>query len=64
MNVLAEEQKKLFEQGIPDEERRSREEQFLKLYYSVRQKYESGILNRLSLKTRKRFMDWFCPLSS
>lgn len=54
MNILAEEQRKLFEQGISDEERRKREEQFLELYYSVRQKYESGILNRLSLKTRKR----------
>lgn len=54
MNVLAEEQRKLFEQGISDDERRSREEKFLELYYSVRKKSESGILSRLSLKTRKK----------
>lgn len=54
MNLLAEEQKKLFEPGISDDERQKRQEMFLELYYRVREKHEAGILAGLSMKTRKR----------
>ena len=54
MNILAEEQKKLFEPGISEEEQKHREEEFLKLYYDLRRKDETSFLGRMSLKTRKR----------
>ena len=54
MNILAEEQKKLFEQGISEEEYNNRNKRFLELYYHLRNKDENGFLGKLSLKTRKR----------
>ncbi|MBR4607072.1 MAG: 1-acyl-sn-glycerol-3-phosphate acyltransferase [Lachnospiraceae bacterium] len=54
MNLLAEVQKKLFEPGMTEQERCSREQDFLKLYYDLRRKDESSLLGRMSLKTRKR----------
>lgn len=53
MNILAEEQKKLYEQGISNEEFEKREKQFLELYYKLRNLDEKKIWNRLSLKQRK-----------
>ena len=61
MNILAEEQKKLFEPGLPEEERRTREQQFLKLYYYLRQKDENSFFGRMTLKTRKR-LHWLILL--
>ncbi len=54
MNILAEEQKKLYEKGITEEELKKREEEFLKLYYKLRKKDEGKIWNRLSLKQRQK----------
>lgn len=54
MNILADEQRKIFELGISTEERQRREEEFNKLYYKTRQKDDSSILGRLSLRTRKK----------
>lgn len=54
MNILAEEQKKLYEKGITEEELKKREEEFLKLYYKLREKDEGKIWNRLSLKQRQK----------
>ena len=54
MNILAEKQKKLFEKGISDEELQRRCEEFLKLYYDLRQKDENKIWSKLSLDQRKK----------
>ena len=54
MNILAEEQKKLFEPGISEEEQQRREAEFLRLYYDLRHKDETSFFGRMSLKTRKR----------
>lgn len=53
MQILAEEQKKLYEKGITEEEFKKREQDFLKLYYMLRTKDESKIWSRLSLEQRK-----------
>lgn len=54
MNILADEQQKIFEPGISDEEQHKREKEFYKLYYKIRHKDENSFLGRLSLKTRQR----------
>lgn len=54
MNILADEQQKIFEPGISLEERAKREEAFYDLYYQTRSKDENSFLGRLSLKTRQR----------
>lgn len=54
MNILADEQQKIFEPGISLEERAKREETFYDLYYQTRSKDENSFLGRLSLKTRRR----------
>lgn len=54
MNILAEEQLKIFEFGLNAEERMLREKNFNELYYKMRQKDENRFLGRLSLKTRKK----------
>lgn len=54
MNILAEEQKKLYEAEISGEEYRRREKKFLDLYYCLREKEEHGFLGRMTLKSRKR----------
>lgn len=54
MNILADKQKLLYEDGITKEEYKKREEEFLKLYYDLRNKDERSILNRLTLEQRRK----------
>ena len=54
MNILAEEQLKIFETGLTDEERILREEKFNNLYFQLRHKDETGFFGRMSHKSRKR----------
>lgn len=53
MNVLAEEQKKLYEKGISQEEFERREKEFLDLYYRLRNENDGKIWSKLSLKQRQ-----------
>lgn len=53
MNILADEQLKMFEPKLSDNERKARETEFYELYYRLRNKEENGILGKVSLKTRK-----------
>ena len=61
MNILAEEQLKLFEPNLSDDERKEQEEHFYKLYYELREKDENSLLGRMSLKTRQR-LHWLVLL--
>ena len=54
MNILAEEQKKLYEKGISQEEFEKKQAEFFKLYYKIRTEEEGRIWNKLSLEQRKR----------
>ena len=54
MNILADEQQKIFEAGISSEEKERREQAFYDLYYKTRKKDEQSFLGKLSLKTRKK----------
>lgn len=54
MNILANEQQKIFEPNISIEERKKREKNFYELYYKTRYKDENSFLGKLSLKTRQR----------
>ena len=54
MNILAEEQKKLFDKSLTEKELNEKTEEFLKLYYKLREKDENSIWNRLTLEQRKR----------
>lgn len=54
MNVLAEEQKKLYEKGLDIDEYRVREKRFLELYYQLRTRDEQSFLGKMTLRTRKR----------
>lgn len=55
MNILAEEQKRLYEsKSLSDSEFCSREQRFLTLYYKHRAKTENSFLGKLSLKKRKQ----------
>lgn len=54
MNILGEEQKRLNEEGISEEEFIERKERFLEHYYYLREKDEQSFLGRLSLKARQR----------
>lgn len=54
MNILADEQQKIFEPGISIEEQKEREEKFYELYCKTRYKDENSFLGKLSLKTRQR----------
>lgn len=53
MNILAEEQKKLFEKGISKEEYSKREKEFYQLYYKLRNEDEKKWWNKLTLEQRK-----------
>ena len=53
MNVLAEEQKKIFEKGISKEEYIKRKQVFFNLYYELRTKDENKWWNKLTLEQRK-----------
>ncbi len=54
MNILAEEQKKIFEKGITEEEREERKESFLRLYFELREKEEQKWGSKLTLEQRKK----------
>lgn len=54
MNILADEQQKIFEPGICQEEKAKREQAFYDLYYKTRKKDENSFLGKVSLKTRKK----------
>ena len=53
MNILAEEQRKLYEKGLSEEEFLRREKKFLELYYSLRNQEEEKIWSKLSLRQRQ-----------
>lgn len=53
MNVLAEEQKKVYEKGISQEEFEERERNFLELYYRLRNENDGKFWSKLSLKQRQ-----------
>ncbi len=55
MNILADEQKKIFEFGISEKEKIRREGKFYDLYYKTREKDYSSFLGRLSISTREKF---------
>lgn len=54
MNILAEQQLKMLEADISEEERSKRYESFYRLYFELRHKEENSYLGRLSLRARKR----------
>ncbi len=54
MNILANELQKLLEVGLSEEERSKRKEEFYKLYYSLRNRNENGLLGNLTLNQRKK----------
>lgn len=56
MNILAEEQLKILEANISEEERSKRSEAFYQLYFQLRRKEENSYLGRLSLKHEKNFI--------
>ncbi len=53
-NLLAEPHKKLFEEGISEEEFHKRQEEFLELYYKLRRKNESLLFERLSVSAKQK----------
>lgn len=55
MNKLAEEQKKIYEKGLIENELLRRQEEFSKLYYELRNLEDKKIFNKLSLEQRKKF---------
>jgi len=61
MNILADEQLKVFDSSMSDIERKQCEEEFYRLYYQLRNKDENSFLGRMSLKTRKK-LHWFVLL--
>ena len=54
MNILAEKQKMIFEEGITSEEREKRKEEFLKLYYQLREKNDDKFYSKLTLEQREK----------
>ena len=54
MNILAEEQKKLYEKGITEEELEKRNKEFLELYYKLKEQDDKKFWSRLSLKQRQK----------
>ena len=66
MNILADKQQKIFEEGISEEEREVRQQEFYDLYYETLKKDENGFLGTLSLKTRRKLHKFvllvFCRL--
>ncbi len=61
MNILADEQLKVFDATISNEERINCEERFNRLYYHLRNKEEKSFLGQLSLDTRGR-LHWLVLL--
>lgn len=54
MNVLADEQLKLFEENLTEEEKEKRNKEFLELYYKLRNKDDSRFYSKLSLEQRRK----------
>lgn len=54
MNVLGEEQKRVYEKGISEKEYCLRKKRFLEHYYSLRNKEEQSFLGRMTLPMRKK----------
>lgn len=54
MNILAEEQKKLYEKGVTPEELEKRNEEFLKLYYKLRDENDKKWWSNLTLEQRQK----------
>jgi 1-acyl-sn-glycerol-3-phosphate acyltransferase len=54
LNILADEQQKLLDPCLSDEERVAKEKSYYDLYYKLRSKDETGFLGSLSLTARKR----------
>lgn len=54
MNILAEEQVRMLETSVSEEEHQKRVESFYQMYFDLRHKEENSYLGRLSLKTRRR----------
>lgn len=54
MNILAEKQLRMLENGISEDERNKRIESFNQLYFELRHKEENRYFGRLTLKARKR----------
>ena len=54
MNVLAEKQKEMYDNSISKDEFEKKNNEFLKLYYELREADENGFLGSLSLETRKK----------
>ena len=54
MNILAEKQKLLNEENISKEEYERRKEEFLNLYYKLREKEENRLFSKLTLEQRKK----------
>lgn len=61
MNILAEEQLKMLDPELSENERKKQEEHFYKLYYELRKRDEGSILGQMSLKTRQR-LHWIVLL--
>lgn len=53
MSKLADEQIKLFQEGLSEEEYKKIEEEFLELYYKLRDKSENSFYSKLSLEQRQ-----------
>ena len=54
MNILADEQLKMMEAGLSEEEYARRREAFLSLYYRLRKREEGRWYSRLSLRQRQK----------
>ena len=61
MNILAEEQLKIFEMGISEAEQVLREREFNELYFKLRHKDENSFLGKLRLKIRKQLHKFVLP---
>lgn len=54
MNVLAEEQKKLLDKSLSEEEYKKQEKEFLNLYYELREANDKKFYSNLTLEERRR----------
>ena len=54
MNILADEQKKIYDLNMSEDERQKMQREFLKLYYNLRNADERKIWSKLSLEQRKK----------
>lgn len=54
MNILADEQKRIYDLNMSEDERQKMQREFLKLYYNLRNADERKIWSKLSLEQRKK----------